>query len=276
MRWHAQLSARKHADLQRLVSMLQKTGHKDLVLHLKPEEDNELTIALRSEPGRPGGSAEVWCNLVVNQWFDEWDISSMSDDHIYVDLTVENLAQSLKAADKADTISLKLAKKPMPCILIEIKTMMTMIEHTVPVDVRTRVQMQNDPLVEPMVEAPEILVWLPQLQKLCTLCERLSKIDNTVYIAADWATSVLSFRVETDTTSFTAKYKVKTNAPPDTETEENEVGVEIKMLAKILSCYQVNAKHAVMGIMNEVILMQITGGARDELQITFYVPTLVV
>ena len=97
-----------------------------------------------------------------------------------------------------------------------------------------------------------------------------------MYISADWASSELSFRVETDVTSFTAKYKVKTNADPGTDSDGLEVGVDIKMLAKILNCYQVNCKHAVMGIMDEVILMQITGGTRDELQVTYYVPTLVV
>jgi HUS1 checkpoint protein len=281
MRWHAELSARKHADLQKLVNTLQKTGHKDCVLHMKPAEENEMTIALQSEPGRPGGSAEVWCALAVDQWFDRYEISSMSDDHIYLELTVDNLAQAMKAADKADHISLKLAKKPMPCISVELKSMMTVIDHTVPVDVWTRARMQNEPLTQPVVDAPDLLVWLPQLQKLYQLCERLAKIDTTVYISADVATSELSFRVETDTTAFTAKYKVKckTNeqdAEPASQPERQEVGVDIKMLAKILNCYQVNCKHAVMGIMDEVILMQITGGSRDELKVTYYVPTLVV
>ena len=216
--------------------------------------------------------------LTVDQWFDRYEISSMSEDNIYLELTVENLAQAMKAAEKADHISLKLAKKPMPCISVELQFMMTMIEHTVPVDVWTRSKIHSDPLLEPVVTPPEQLVWLPQLQKLYQLCERLSKIDSTVYICADWERNELSFRVETDITSFTAKYKVKTNAEPgrERETDGLEVGVDIKMLAKILHCYQVNCKHAVMGIMDEVILMQITAGSRDELQVTYYIPTLVV
>jgi HUS1 checkpoint protein len=277
MRWHAELAGRKHGDLHRLVNTLQKTGHKDCVLHMKPAEENQLTIALRSEPGRPGGgAAEVWCTLAVDQWFDRYEISSMSEDNIFLELTVENLAQAMKAADKADNISLKLAKKPMPCISVELKFMMTKIDHTVPVDVWTRSKIQTDPLLEPVVTPPDQLVWLPQLQKLYHLCERLSKIDSTVYISCDWASSELSFRVETDVTAFTAKYKVKTNAEPGAEADGLEVAVDIKMLAKILNCYQVNCKHAVMGIMDEVILMQITAGGRDELQVTYYVPTLVV
>ena len=44
---------------------------------------------------------------------------------------------------------------------------------------------------------------------------------------------------------------------------------------KILNCYQVNCKHAVMGIMDEVILMQITAGQKEDLKVTYYIPTLI-
>jgi len=280
MRWHAVLAQRKAMDFQRLITTLQKTGHKDCVLHMHPDDENQLTIALKAEPSRPACSAEVWCALQTDQWFDEYECKSMSGDHIHVDLTIESLAQCMKAADKADSVAMKLARKPMPCISIEIKALSVIVEHTVPVDVWTRTRVENDPLAEPMVDSPDRLVWLPQLKKLYELCDRLAKIDQTVHIGADWATSELSFRVETDTTSFTAKYKVKTNAAGDEDAEVNddeqsEVSVDIRMLAKILNCYQVNCKHAVMGIMDEVILMQITAGQKEDLKVTYYIPTLI-
>ncbi len=57
--------------------------------------------------------------------------------------------------------------------------------------------------------------------------------------------------------------------------EQSEVSVDIRMLAKILNCYQVNCKHAVMGIMDEGILMQITAGHKEDLKVTYYIPTLI-
>jgi hypothetical protein len=276
MRFRATISQRKHGELQRLIQSLERTGHKECVLRLGAESENRATIALRADPSRPASSSEVWCHMQVDQWFDEYSISSLNDNQIILDLTLENLAAAFRAADKADKIAMRLAKNPVPCLDLEIRATAYNLNHIVPVDVWSAARSQATPLDEPAVEVPENLVWLPQLQKLCGLVDKMQKIDGTIYICADCGNNTLRFRVATDTTQFCAEFKVrmKTGEPCDEGDEEEdeeplEVAVDIKVLARILHCYQVGSKHAVMGLLPTVVLMQITAGAADELQVSY-------
>jgi hypothetical protein len=275
------LAQRKFGDFQKLISTLDKVGHKELVLKLHSEEDNKVTIALRADPSRPGCSSEVWAHMQADQWFDEYSISSLNNNQIFLDLTLENLVQALRGSDKADKIAMRLAKNPIPCLNLEIRTVSTTISHTVPVDVWTQSRCTGTPLIEPAVDTPSTLVWLPQLQKLCSLLDKMKNIDNHLYLCADYEASTLRFRVATDTANFSAEFKVRMKAATagdddDAEVDEPlEVGVDIKMLARIMQCYQVGSKHAVLGLLDTVLLMQITAGGAGELQLIYYVPTLI-
>ena len=282
MRFRATMSQRKHGDFQRLIQSLERANHKDCVLHLLPEEDNKITIALRADPSRSGCDCEIWCHLQADQWFDDYSIRSLNGNQILLDLTLENLASAFRAAEKADRIMMKLAKNPVPCIDIEINATTYNLNHIVPVDVWTAARASSTPLVEPSVDTPEQLVWLPSLQRLCGLVEKLQKIDTTLYICADFEASTLKFRVAADTSTFETVFKVrmKQTGVPNEDGQDAEgpleVAVDARMLSRFLHCYQVGSKHAVMGLLPTVILMQVTAGAADEMQLIYYLPTLIV
>ena len=281
MRFRSTFSKHKFVDLQRLVSALDRVGNNDCVMHLFPEEDNKVSIAVKSDPARPG--SEVWSHLQADQWFEEYSISSRNGDHILLDLSLENLSSALRCADKAERISMRLAKNPVPCLNLEIKNINTSICHAVPVDVwnSNRAKAVGD-FREPDVDPPSTLIWLPQLSQLCGLVEKMKQIDGTLFISAKpnsgpgSGSDRLQFRVETDQTSFETEFKVRmkssgaiNDAMVSADDEPLEVAVDIKLLAKALHCYNVGAKHAVMGILPTVVLMQVTAGQSDELQLVY-------
>eukprot|EP01052_Picozoa_sp_SAG31_P020260 SAG31_NODE_1515_length_8037_cov_2.470773_3_plen_117_part_00 len=80
---------------------------------------------------------------VQGHWFDEYTINSQAEDNIFLEMKLENLAMAIKSADRADRIEMKLARKPTPCLLFEIRTMSTTIAQCLPVTVLTKRQVRS-------------------------------------------------------------------------------------------------------------------------------------
>ena len=69
----------------------------------------------------PAGGANLWCELLQNNLFDEYRIEGKDDrNEIYLDVTMDLLSRALKSSLNASVLKMKLTKKQGACLTLEI------------------------------------------------------------------------------------------------------------------------------------------------------------
>ncbi len=67
------------------------------------------------------GGANLWCELLQENLFDEYRIEGKDDrNEIYLDLTVDLLSRALKSSLNASVLKIKLTKKQGACLTVDI------------------------------------------------------------------------------------------------------------------------------------------------------------
>ncbi|XP_022237466.1 checkpoint protein HUS1-like [Limulus polyphemus] len=91
------------------------------------------------------GGTSMWCSLSQDHFFNEYNMEGVSaeNNEIYLELTIENLLRALKSAHSAKSLKIKLTKKRVPCLTIEVElpslvSASRIVIHDVPVAVIPR------------------------------------------------------------------------------------------------------------------------------------------
>ena len=288
VRFTAKLNSLKHEDFQKLISCLEKIGS-TAMLHLCPNDDSMLKVVLRADVN---GTCEVWARLHTGFWFDDYDVESLNGGNVYLELKLADLSRALRSTVKAESVTLKLTKNGgKNSLQLSISKAPIRIKQQVPIELLGATA--GAQVVEPSVERPMCLVFLPDIGSLHAVVDRLRVIDESLHVSTDTRGIVgeLALRATNETAELSSFYEnlrtvdiadaSQASAAADAPSSRMEVAVDGKQFAKLLSCYQLAPRHAICGLLDNCLLLQLIAGGvdqykRDELTLTAYAPTLML
>ena len=172
------------------------------VLHLTP---GGVRLAL---DGSSADDVLVFVDLVQAELFAEYKIQSQSDNCILLSLSLANLQRALvsaKASRQAHEWTLKLAKRPHACLILETKAAPGLeldIAHEIPVRLLPIAELAK--YEQPRVAEPQVQLEMPARSPKVVV-DRLKGIDKYVDVHGDMS-GRLVMRVETDGVTIRTHY----------------------------------------------------------------------
>ncbi|PRD20578.1 UNVERIFIED_CONTAM: Checkpoint protein HUS1 [Trichonephila clavipes] len=69
------------------------------------------------------GGSSLWCEIPQDHYFCEFNMEGLSKENneIYLEFQIDNLITAFKSAQAAKSIKLKLTKKHVPCLTLEVE-----------------------------------------------------------------------------------------------------------------------------------------------------------
>ena len=185
MRFKARLRVERASEWQRLLGVLARLDH-TAVLHLTPPEEDRVEwivlsrAAVMDLSGSRGGGA--WVAMERDAWFGGYRIESRSGHHIALEMDLGNVLRALHSVVGAHEAQVRLAKKGVPVLTVEIRTAdhghdhdggaptWDVVQH-VPVSVMDAGRLQE--LREPETEAGVYGVVMPLPARLSAAVDRM-------------------------------------------------------------------------------------------------------
>ncbi|XP_067861540.1 checkpoint protein HUS1 isoform X2 [Heptranchias perlo] len=226
------------------------------------------------------GGVAMWCQL--------FQIEGVSAEYneIYLELTPENLSRSLKTAQNAKAVKIKLTMKHCPCITIAVElpslsSHSRIVTHDIPVSIIPR-KLWND-FEEPSVPDFDVSIYLPVLKIMKSVVERMKNLSNHVIIEAN-QNGEMNLKIDTDLVSVTTHFKELGNPPwvaegtppgsfqirdPDIMAEAR---VDIKRLLQFLAGQQVNPSKAICNIVSKRVIHFVL--LHEDVSLQYFIPAL--
>ncbi|XP_067867235.1 checkpoint protein HUS1 isoform X2 [Heterodontus francisci] len=234
------------------------------------------------------GGVAMWCQLFQGNFFDEFQIEGVSAQHneIYLELTPENLSRSLKTAQNAKTVKIKLTMKHCPCITIAVElpslsSHSRIVTHDIPVSIIPR-KLWND-FEEPSVPDFDVSIYLPVLKIMKSVVERMKNLANHVVIEAN-QNGEMNLKIDTDLVSVTTHFKelgnppwVEEGTPPGSfqirdPANMAEARIDIKRLLQFLAGQQVNPSKAICNIVSKKVIHFVL--LHEDVSLQYFIPAL--
>ncbi|XP_060103754.1 checkpoint protein HUS1 isoform X2 [Heteronotia binoei] len=169
------------------------------------------------------GGVGMWCELCQGNFFDEFQMEGVAAEHneIYLELTPENLARALKAAQNAKAVKIKLTNKHCPCLTVAVElpslsSSSRIVTHDIPARVIPR-KLWSD-FSEPIIPDFDVSIYLPALKTMKSIVERMKNISNSIVIEAN-RNGDMNLKIETELVSVTTHFKELGNPPWDIVSE---------------------------------------------------------
>ncbi|CAG5116939.1 unnamed protein product, partial [Candidula unifasciata] len=157
------------------------------------------------------GGAQIWCELSQSHFFDEYAMEGVSkeDNEIYLEVHPDLLLRSLKTAHSAKWVKVKLTKKHVPCLTVEIdlpgnSIHQRLVVHDVPVTVVAR-KLWPD-YTEPEMPKFDVSIELPQLKLLKNVVDKMKNLSNYMTLSAN-ANGDMKLSVETDMVAISTHFQ---------------------------------------------------------------------
>ncbi|XP_076041010.1 hus1-like checkpoint clamp component isoform X2 [Oratosquilla oratoria] len=218
-----------------------------------------------SETENIGTSPALWAEIDQSHFFHEFNMEGVSSENneIFLELQPDRLAKtlnSLKSAQSARSLKMKLTKKHSPCLTFEIELPSLSIHsrlvvHDVPVSLIPRRLWHL--YEEPEMPRFQASVYLPPLKQLRHVVERMKNLSSHLSLQAN-RKGDLSLNVNTDTVSVSTYFKHlsmpvwdDTPANMDVDGEESDfqsATVDIKKFALFLQGDQINPTKVICNI----------------------------
>ncbi|XP_060681518.1 checkpoint protein HUS1 [Hemiscyllium ocellatum] len=234
------------------------------------------------------GGVAMWCQLFQGNFFDEFQIEGVSAEHneIYLELMPENLSRSLKTAQNAKTVKIKLTMKHCPCITIAVElpslsSHNRIVTHDIPVSIIPR-KLWND-FEEPSVPDFDVSIYLPVLKIMKSVVERMKNLANHIIIEAN-QNGEMNLKIDTDLVSVTTHFKELGNPPwveegtqPDSyqisdPTSMAEARIDIKRLLQFLAGQQVNPSKAICNIVTNKVIHFVL--LHEDVSLQYFIPAV--
>ncbi|XP_048408696.1 checkpoint protein HUS1 [Stegostoma tigrinum] len=234
------------------------------------------------------GGVAMWCQLFQGNFFDEYQIEGVSAEHneIYLELMPENLSRSLKTAQNAKTVKIKLTMKHCPCITIAVElpslsSHSRIVTHDIPISIIPR-KLWND-FEEPSVPDFDVSIYLPVLKIMKSVVERMKNLANHVIIEAN-QNGEMNLKIDTDLVSVTTHFKELGNPPwveegtqPDScqirdPTSMAEARIDIKRLLQFLAGQQVNPSKAICNIVTNKVIHFVL--LHEDVSLQYFIPAV--
>ncbi|GCB71177.1 checkpoint protein HUS1 isoform X1 [Scyliorhinus torazame] len=248
---------------------------------------NDRLYFILSDKVASGGVA-MWCQIFQGNFFDEFQIEGVSEEHneIYLELMPENLSRSLKTAQNAKTVKIKLTMKHCPCITIAVElpslsSHSRIVTHDIPVSIIPR-KLWND-FEEPSVPDFDVSIYLPVLKIMKSVVERMKNLANHVVIEAN-QNGEMNLKIDTDLVSVTTHFKDLGNPPwveegtqPDSFQIRDpaimaEARIDIKRLLQFLAGQQVNPSKAICNIVSKKVIHFVL--LHEDVSLQYFIPAL--
>ncbi|BGP49782.1 Checkpoint protein hus1 [Rhodotorula kratochvilovae] len=255
MRFKAQVSS--PTQFSRLITSLAPLS-KTATLKLKRDQVHLICGADSSK-----SALQVWSVIQVDSIFnpDTLRLDSNHNNEIYLEVSTDILAKALKSATDAIEVVIKLAKKggrdgsgtgegSYPVLSLAIQSASRLgkrVEITQDVPVLVKKAADIDQLKEPLCPPPEVLLYLPPLNLLRTVVERLKTISPYITLSAN-NVGELRLRAESDDAKVETEWRGLRRptqgaediaAAPADPREFFAATVEAKDLLKFLASYSI-------------------------------------
>lgn len=263
------------------ISKLTKT----CVLRLTPDN---LFFVMCSKVAN--GGVSMWCELSQANFFDEYQMDGVNADNneICLEVTVENLARSLKTIQAAKSVKVKLTKKHCPCLTIaaELPTLSSssrLVTHDVPVDV-IPCRLWHE-FKEPVMPDFDVSIYLPPLKTMKNIIDRMKNLSNFLVMEAN-QNGEMNLKIETDLVSVTTHFKELGNPPWGEGASQNtgpsqagrdleamaQARVDIRKLQQFLIGQQVNPTKAMCNIVQDGVVHLIL--LDQDMSLQYFIPAV--
>lgn len=236
------------------------------------------------------GGVSMWCELSQANFFDEYQMEGVNPENneICLEVTVENLARSLKTIQAAKSVKVKLTKKHCPCLTIaaELPTMSSssrVVTHDVPVDV-IPCRLWHE-FKEPVMPDFDVSIYLPPLKTMKNIIDRMKNLSNFLVMEAN-QNGEMNLKIETDLVSVTTHFKELGNPPWGEGASQNtgpsqgrrdleamtQARVDIRKLQQFLIGQQVNPTKAMCNIVQDSVIHLIL--LDQDMSLQYFIPAV--
>ncbi|CAM1324234.1 HUS1 (predicted) [Pycnogonum litorale] len=210
------------------------------------------------------GGVSIWCEMNQGYLFDEYNMEGVSaeQNEIYLELNADNLVKAMKSAHSAKSVKIKLTRKHVPCITLEIElpslsSNSRIVVHDIPVTVIPR-RLWNE-YQEPNMPDFDVSLYMAPIKVVKNVAERMKNLSQYVMVGAN-QDGEMTLSVETD--QVTASTHFKDLPKPTWDDNQNEhtgkneakVKVDIKKLSHFLSGQQINPAKIICNIVDQKML----------------------
>ncbi|XP_076333218.1 hus1-like checkpoint clamp component [Tachypleus tridentatus] len=258
------------AKVAKIVALRLSSSHLFLVL-------NEQVV---------NGGTSMWCSLRQDRFFNEYNMEGVSaeNNEIYLELTTENLLRALKSAHSAKSLKIKLTKKHVPCLTVEVElpslvSASRIVIHDVPVAVIPR--RLWDEFQEPRMPDFDISFYMPHLKTVRNVIDRMKNLSSYVTVSASQE-GEMTLTVETDLVTVKTYFKdlelsvegknVQSQSSSSDCLLWVEARVDIRKLSQFLVGQQINPLRVICNIVhNKMIHLFLL---HDDLSLQYFLPCI--
>lgn len=227
------------------------------------------------------GGSGLWCEIPQDHYFCEFNMEGLSEEYneIYLEFQVDNLVTAFRSAQAAKSVKLKLTKKHVPCLTLEVElpslhSNSRFVVHDVPVLVVPRRLWEQ--FQEPAMIQFDVSLYMPSLKVIRNVVERMKNIGPlmTMFASSD---GEIDLRCETDTVTITTHFKdlnMTSVASSCTGTKQSaECKIDIRKFNQFLLGQQINPAKVVCNILHHQMVQFFL--LHDDVSIQFFLPCVV-
>ncbi|KAI9207229.1 checkpoint protein Hus1/Mec3 [Polychytrium aggregatum] len=275
------------AQFARMAMTLEKIA-KTWILRLTPSDVYFIVSQADVDSG-----IQVWGSISTSFIFADYRIESANENQIFLQLSGEHLVRSLKSAQNATEITMKLAKKnSLPVLSFQIANQSrtgncVLLVQDIPVRVLTPPEAEE--LKEPLVPEPHVHIMMPPLSSIRTIAERMKSMSNYITISANMRGEFV-LKIDTDSVEVETSYRnlinpefdpsqVDSSQQPSANRDPTlfaDARVDARDFVKFVQSYVVNPTNVVCCIIeNRGLVFYVYVGGPNESQcgnLTYYIP----
>ncbi|XP_055936529.1 checkpoint protein HUS1-like [Argiope bruennichi] len=226
------------------------------------------------------GGSSLWCEIPQDHYFCEFNMEGLSSEYneIYLEFQIDNLITAFKSAQAAKSIKLKLTKKHVPCLTLEVElpslhSNSRCVVHDVPVLVIPRRLWEQ--FQEPSMIQFDVSIYMPSLKTVRSVVERMKNIGTfmTMFASSD---GEIDLRCETDTVMITTHFKDLNLTSVSAHTSEKikaECRIDIRKFNQFLFGQQINPAKVVCNITNHQMVQFFL--LHDDVSIQYFLPCVI-
>lgn len=262
----------------KIISTIAKLA-KNVILRITPSH----LYFIMSERSVISGS-NMWCEMPQDHFFAEFRMAGLSDqlNEIYMEFETENLSRAFRSSQAAKSVKLKLTKKHVPCLTLEIElpslhSRSRFVVHDIPVTiVPSRLW---DEFQEPSMPEYDMSLCLPSLRVMKNVIERMKNLSSFLVISASVEGSI-SFKVESDLVSVATHFR-NLESPPGAKVQRSslhdsppsaEIRVDIRKLHQFLFGKQINPEKTICNIVHGHMLQLFL--VHDDVSLQYFLPNI--
>ncbi|XP_054710746.1 checkpoint protein HUS1-like [Uloborus diversus] len=227
------------------------------------------------------GGTSLWCEIPEDHYFCEFNMEGLSEEcnEIYLEFQLDNLATAFRSAQAAKSVKLKLTKKHVPCLTLEVElpslhSHSRVVVHDVPVLVIPRRLWEQ--FQEPTMIQYDVSIYMPSMKVMRSVAERMKNIGTFMTMSAS-SDGEIHLRCETDTVTITTHFKdlnlTSVAAAPDGNRQLAECRIDVRKFNQFLMGQQINPAKVVCNITHHQMVQFFL--LHDDVSIQYFLPCVV-